>query len=76
MNYIDAVEKKADFLVYVQVERNLTQNTYKSYSSDLHQFFSFWEKINFESEHPISIKTALERFLIHLFHKKTQKRKR
>ena len=73
MNYIDAVEKKADFLVYVQVERNLTQNTYKSYSSDLHQFFSFWEKINFESEHPISIKTALERFLIHLFHKKTQK---
>lgn len=73
MNYIDAIEKKADFLVYVQVERNLTQNTYKSYASDLHQFFSFWEKISTETEHGVMIKTALERFLIHLFHKKTQK---
>ena len=73
MNYKDAIEKKADFLVYVQVERNLTANTYKSYSSDLHQFFSFWEKCNADTKEDISIKSALERFLIHLFHKKTQK---
>lgn len=73
MNYLDALEKKADFLVYVQVERNLTANTCKSYASDLHQFFSFWEKINTESEQGITIKTALERFLISMFHKKTQK---
>jgi len=73
MNYLDAIEKKADFLVYVQVERNLTQNTYRSYASDLHQFFSFWEKCNHETFPEISIKSALERFLIYLFHKKTQK---
>ncbi|MBL4654118.1 MAG: tyrosine-type recombinase/integrase [Flavobacteriales bacterium] len=73
MNYVNAIEKKSDFLIYLQVERNLTQNTYKSYTSDLNQFFSFWEKINLESDPQISIKTALERFLISLFHKQTQK---
>lgn len=73
MNYINGIEKKADFLVYVQVERNLTANTCKSYTSDLHQFFSFWEKYNNDTQQDADIKIVLERFLIHLFHKKTQK---
>jgi len=73
MKYVQALEKKEDFLVYVQVERNLTINTYKSYSSDLRQFFSFWEKNNLDTDTELSIKSALDRFFIHLFHKKIQK---
>jgi site-specific recombinase XerD len=73
MHYEQALEKKEEFLVYVQVERNLTDNTYRSYSSDLHQFFTFWNKHNQETKNNIGIKTALEHFLVQHFYKKTQK---
>ncbi len=73
MQYLDALKKKEAFLVYVQIERNLTDNTYKSYSSDLHQFFTFWKKHNEQTAQDVSIKTALEYFLVQHFYKKTQK---
>lgn len=73
MHYQQALEKKEEFLVYVQVERNLTDNTYRSYSSDLHQFFTFWEKHNEKTKKNVSIKTALEHFFVQHFYKKTQK---
>lgn len=73
MQYLQALEKKKEFLVYVQVERNLTDNTYRSYSSDLHQFFTFWKQHNEETQKDVSIKTALEHFFVQHFYKKTQK---
>lgn len=73
MQYEQAFQKKEEFLVYVQVERNLTDNTYKSYSSDLHQFFTFWKNHNEELKKDVSIKTALEHFFVQHFYKKTQK---
>lgn len=73
MQYEEALHKKEEFLVYVQIERNLTDNTYKSYSSDLHQFFSFWKEYNQSTKQDISIKKALEHFFVQHFYKKTQK---
>ncbi|MBP6870187.1 tyrosine-type recombinase/integrase [Candidatus Babeliales bacterium] len=73
MQYHQALEKKEEFLVYVQVERNLTDNTYKSYSSDLHQFFTFWKEHNEQTKKDVAIKTALEFFFVQHFYKKTQK---
>ncbi len=73
MYYEQAYTKKQEFLVYVQIERNLTDNTYKSYSSDLHQFFTFWRKHNEQTKQNCTIKSALEYFFVHLFYKKRQK---
>jgi integrase/recombinase XerC len=73
MQYQEALEKKQEFLVYVQVERNLADNTYKSYSSDLHQFFTFWNNHNTQTGQDVSIKTALEHFFVQHYYKKTQK---
>lgn len=73
MRYLQALEKKEEFLVYVQVERNLTDNTYRSYSSDLHQFFEFWKEHNETTNKDVGIKTALELFFVRHFYQKTQK---
>ena len=73
MQYQQALEKKEEFLVYVQVERNLTDNTYKSYGSDLRQFFNFWKKHNQTTGQDVTIKTAFEHFFVQHFYKKTQK---
>jgi integrase/recombinase XerC len=73
MQYLQALEKKEEFLVYVQVERNLADNTYRSYSSDLHQFFTFWKQHNEQTKKDVAIKTALEHFFVQHFYKKTQK---
>ena len=73
MQYLEALQKKEEFLVYVQVERNLADNTYRSYSSDLHQFFTFWNQHNLQTKQDVSIKTALEHFFVQHFYKKTQK---
>ncbi len=73
MQYLQALESKEKFLVYVQVERNLADNTYKSYSSDLHQFFTFWKQHNEQTKKDVSIKTALDHFFVQHFYKKTQK---
>ncbi len=73
MKYEEAFLKKDAFLKYVHVERNLTANTFKSYTCDLSQFFTFWKNHNLKTNQDVSIKTALEHFFIHHFYKKTQK---
>ncbi|KKP35581.1 MAG: Tyrosine recombinase XerC [candidate division TM6 bacterium GW2011_GWF2_32_72] len=66
-------EKKKEFLVHIEVEKNLSNNTLKSYNSDLECFYEFWEKINISNKVDHPIKLAIERFLVTLYHKKTQK---
>lgn len=68
MNLKEFKEKKEEFLSFIDVEKNLSKYTKNSYSCDLEQFTKFWEKI--ENISPTSIKTALDRFFIHLFNQK------
>lgn len=74
MNYPEATLKKEEFLNYLDVERNVALNTYKSYQYDLNQFFRFWEKLNTQrSSLPYPIQEAVSKFFVHLYSVKVQK---
>lgn len=61
------------FLSYINVEKNLSLNTQKSYKSDMNLFSNFWLKIENREEKKIPLRRALERYFVHLFHKKADK---
>ena len=69
MNYDSFVKYRDDFLVHLEVERNLSKNTYAAYESDLKLFELFW--IDHKKERDII--TIIERFFVHMYNKKTQK---
>lgn len=64
--------KVHEFFVYLEVERNLSDNTLRSYKSDLYQFITFWEALEMPPEQ-LSIRQIIERYLISLFYKKIDK---
>jgi integrase/recombinase XerC len=66
-------EKKNEFIIYIEVEKNLSDHTKRAYQSDLEQFYRFWGKIIPSSTRVILIRSALERFLVSLYHKKIDK---
>lgn len=69
MNFDSFIEHKKDFLVHIEVERNLSKHTYNAYDSDLRLFERFW--IEHKKEEDIT--TILERFFVHMYYKKTEK---
>lgn len=78
MKYKNAYEKKEDFLTYLDIERNVSNNTYKSYQYDLNQFFRFWKKTEQDLKKQkrssiLTIHQALEKFFLHLYTQKIQK---
>ncbi|MDR3646138.1 MAG: tyrosine-type recombinase/integrase [Candidatus Babeliales bacterium] len=66
-------EREIEFLVYIDVEKNLSDNTKKAYKNDLDQFIKFWEQIVEKDSNEIPIRQAIERFLVFMFHKKIDK---
>lgn len=73
MMYDQAFAKKEDFLNYLNIERNVALNTYKSYQYDLNQFFNFWVKQEKSEKKMFDIQQTLEKFFLHLYHNKIQK---
>jgi site-specific recombinase XerD len=73
MYFKDFLNYKDDFLSYIDVEKNLTYNTQRSYKSDLNLFIIFWEKILDKDKEKISLRRALERYFVNLFYKKIDK---
>ena len=74
MNYSEAIIKKDDFLTYLDIERNVALNTYKSYQYDLNQFFTFWNNLNNQKENiAYSMQEAVPKFFMHLHNLKVQK---
>jgi integrase/recombinase XerC len=67
------IDHKELFLQHILVEKNLTPNTRRAYTSDLELFILFWQKINESAGLPISIQLAVERFLVSLYHQKINK---
>jgi len=63
-------EKLEEFLVYLDVERNLSLHTQRAYKSDLEQFYEFWHRISKQEKNSLTAERALERFFISLYHKK------
>lgn len=66
-------EKIQEFLTYLEVEKNLSENTTRAYANDLQQLYHFWHTITKEHKLEVPLKQALERFLITLYHKKISK---
>ncbi len=62
-----------DFLTYIDVERNLSKNTQRSYESDFSLFSDFWDRINKQEPEQLTIRPAIERYFVMLYHKKIDK---
>jgi len=66
-------EKKEEFLIYIEVEKNLAENTRKAYESDLSQFIEFWSQLPEKDQQVLSLRQIIERYLVTLFYKKIDK---
>ena len=77
MKYQDAYDNKEEFLTYLDIERNVSSNTYRSYQYDLNQLFTFWKKTEEQQKQKkltsFSIQEILEKFFLHMYQKKIQK---
>jgi site-specific recombinase XerD len=61
------------FLKHLHIEKNLSDHTLRAYYSDLHQMLEFWNRIQDHESITISLRQAIERFLVALYHKKIDK---
>jgi len=66
-------QKKDEFLIHLQVERNLSDHTLRAYESDLRQFTDFWQSLSKSDQENLSLRQVIERFLVGLFYKKIDK---
>lgn len=66
-------EKKDEFLTYLSVEKNLSENTRRAYNLDIGQFVDFWRQMPADEVKNLTCRQVLERFLISLFYKKIDK---
>lgn len=73
MTITDFKEKIAEFFVYINVERNLSIHTQRAYRADLVQFQEFWELIHTKESEQVTLRKAIERFLVALYHKNIHK---
>ncbi|MFS8506584.1 MAG: tyrosine-type recombinase/integrase [Candidatus Babeliales bacterium] len=73
MYFEDFKKYKNDFLTYINIEKNLSLNTQKSYKGDFKLFSDFWTRIEQEDAEKIELRRALERYFVFLFHKKIDK---
>lgn len=61
------------FLIHIEVERNLSHNTLKAYTRDLHQLYNFWNDCTLQEKKEVPFTRILERFLVKLYHEKINK---
>ena len=66
-------KKSEEFLTYISVEKNLSNNTKRAYKADLKQFDQFWSNLTKEEKKRLSFRQIIERFLVSLFYKKIDK---
>lgn len=64
---------KENFIIYLRVEKNLSDHTVRAYESDLKQFFNFWQQLGTDEKKLLSMRQIIERYLVNLFHKKIDK---
>jgi integrase/recombinase XerC len=72
MKYTELLKMRDEFLVYIDIERNLSSHTQRAYHSDLEQFFDFWAKLN-TKEKNVSLRGAISRFLMRLYNEQHDK---
>ncbi len=69
------LEKKEAFLIFLEVERNLSQHTIRAYDGDLRAFIDFWKtKLTAEEQSKCTLRQIIERYLVNLYYRKIDKR--
>jgi integrase/recombinase XerC len=67
------IDHKEEFLDYLKVEKNLAENTFRAYESDLNQFITFWHELSDDEKNNLALRQVIERYLVSLFYKKMDK---
>ncbi len=62
--------QSAEFIIHLEVERNLSEHTLRAYESDLALFATFWQRIIASEKIALPLSRAFERYLVSLYHKK------
>ncbi|MEX0671733.1 MAG: site-specific tyrosine recombinase/integron integrase [Candidatus Babeliales bacterium] len=73
MNYTELLKRKDDFLIYIDVEKNLSAHTQRAYHSDLEQFFSFWLMLNTKAKKEVVLRATVSQFLMSLYQDQHEK---
>lgn len=73
MKLIDFQQTISDFLLHVRTEKNLSDNTYRAYTSDLKQLELFWQTEENNINTTLSLQTIAQRFHTHLKKQKAGK---
>ncbi len=73
MTIIEFQKYSDDFLTYIEIEKNLSKNTCRSYNSDFKSFITFWNTINCTEKKDFTFTQIIERYFIQLFNKKIDK---
>ncbi len=69
----DLLKKKlTEWLSFMEIEKNVSIHTIKSYKNDSSQLVNFWDKIHQEKE-PLTFDRVVERYVLSLFYKKISK---
>lgn len=66
-------QKTTDFLIFLEIEKNLSSHTQRAYRSDLRQFIEFWERIGVKEAADMPINRVMERFLVFMYNQKINK---
>ncbi len=75
MTIQEFIEKKEAFLIYLDVERNLSAHTARAYEGDLRAFIEFWKsKIPKNEQEKLGLRQIMERYLVSLYYLKIDKR--
>lgn len=72
MEMVGFLDKVEQFLVYLEVEKNVSAHTLRAYRSDLSQLQKFWERIS-KGEGALSLDNVVRRFVHFLYFKKITK---
>ncbi|MBD3231902.1 tyrosine-type recombinase/integrase [Candidatus Dependentiae bacterium] len=65
--------KIKDFLIFLEVEKNVSDNTIRAYQCDLKQIVAFWLKLNEKEKNKFTFRTIMRRYILSLFYKKMSK---
>ncbi len=62
-----------EFITYLDVQRGLSVHTVRSYELDLAQLINFWQSLPQTESSTLELKTAINKFFVHLYHQQIQK---
>ena len=75
MTIKEFIEKKEEFITFLEVERNLSQHTIRAYEGDLRAFIQFWNsKVAHTEKEQVGLRQVVERYLVSLYYQKIDKR--